>query len=226
MKILEDYVMKKTLALTLLMLLVLFNLSAVAQDDDDEIEKDNAEFTFFGGIASPAGDFSDWGGDSLKVASGVDMGLEGGYFFTPSFVTGAGFTYTSFGIDSDNELTTDLSHRLYSPYAYAKYYLPTDGNFVPYVKGTFGVDYIKFTTWINNTDGPRYRQAAYDPAISYSIGLGAFYYTADYSGFFIEGNYRMTASEDVQYRDEAPFGVKAAIMEFHAGFRVLIGSDE
>ncbi len=218
--------MKKTLALTLLMLLALCNLSAVAQDDD-AVEKDKAEFTFFGGFGLPSGDLSDWGADSLKPGTGNNIGLEGGFFFTPSIAAGFSFTYTSLSVDSDNQYTTDLTHRIYSPSLYFKYYLPTDGNFVPYFKGTLGLDYFRFTTSVYNVAGNRYRMLSYDPALSYGIGLGAFYYTADYSGFFIEANYRMSSTKDVEYSSDFPkFGVNSAVIDIHAGFRVLIGSDE
>ena len=219
--------MKKSMALTFLMLLLLFNMSVLAQDDDEEeVEQDKAEFTFSAGFGIPSGDLSDWGGDSLKPSANYNLGFEGGFFLNSSIVLGGGFTYTSFKIDSQNELTTDLKHRLYSPSVYLKYYFPMDGDFIPYVKGAVGADFLKFTTWITNVDGSRYRQTSYDPALAYSIGLGAFYYTADYSGFYVEANYRIAQSEDVQYHDVATFGVKATTLDIHAGFRVLIGSDE
>ncbi len=217
--------MKKTLALTLLMLLVVFNLSAVAQDDD-EIEKDNAEFTFFGGFGLPSGDLSDWGADSLNPGSGSNIGLEGGFFLTSQITAGFNFTYTSFSIDSDDVLATDLTHRLYSPSLYLKYYLPTEGDFVPYVKGVIGLDFVRFTTSVDNVDGSRYRQLSYDPALAFGIGLGAFYYTADYSGFFVEANYRMSQTENSEYDANTKFGINATTMDIHAGFRILIGSDE
>ncbi len=217
--------MKKTLALTLLMLLVIFNLSAVAQDDDDEIEKDKAELTFFGGFGIPSGDLSNWG-DSLNPSSGNNIGLEGGFFFTTNITAGFNFTYTSFGIDSNDELVKNLTHRLYSPSLYVKYYLPTESNFVPYLKGVVGLDFARFTTSVPNVNGSRYRQVSYDPALAYGIGIGAFYYTADYSGFFVEANYRISKTEDVKYLDVATFGVNATTIDIHAGFRVLIGSDE
>lgn len=217
--------MKKTLALTLLMLLVVFNLTAVAQDDD-EVEKDKAEFTFFGGFGFPSGDLTDWGGDSLKPANGNNIGIEGGFYFTSNITAGFNFTYTSFGIDTDYELTKDLTHRLYSPSLYLKYYFPLEGDFVPYVKGTFGLDFAKFTTWVDDVGEGKFRQMSYDPALAYGIGVGAFYYTADYSGFFVEANYRLSQTEKSEYKEDIEFGVNAATMEIHAGFRILIGSDE
>lgn len=218
--------MKKTLALTLVMLLVLCNLSAVAQEDD-AVDKDRAEFTFFGGFGLPTGDLSDWGADSLNPGSGNNIGLEGGFFFTPSIAAGFNFTYTSLSIDSDNQYTTDLTHRIYSPSLYFKYYFPTESDFVPYFKGTVGLDFLRFTTSVDNVDGKRYKMLSYDPALAYGIGLGAFYYTADYSGFFIEANYRISLTDDVEYSSNIPkFGVNSATIDIHAGFRVLIGSDE
>lgn len=216
--------MKKTLALTLLMLLVIFNLSAVAQDDD-EIEKDKAEFTFFGGFGIPSGDLSDWGADSLKPGNGNNIGVEGGFFLTSQIAAGFNFTYTSFSIDSDDVLTADLTHRLYSPSLYLKYYLPTEGDFAPYVKGVVGLDFARFTTSVDDINGSRYRQLSYDPALAYGIGLGAFYYTADYSGFFVEANYRMSQSEDAEYDSVTKFGLNSTTIDIHAGFRILIGDE-
>ena len=216
--------MKKTLALTLLMLLVVFNLSAVAQDEE-ETEKDRGEFTFFGGIGMASGDLSDWGADSLNPGSGNNIGVEGGFFFTPNISAGLNFTYTSLGIDSQDELAKDLTHRFYSPSLYMKYYFPTEGDFSPYVKATLGLDFARFTTSVDNIDGSRYRQISYDPALAYSLGLGAFYYTADYSGFFVEANYRMSQTENAEYDQNIKFGLNSTTIDIHAGFRLVIGSD-
>ena len=48
----------------------------------------------------------------------------------------------------------------------------------------------------------------------------------DYSGFFVEANYRMSQTEDAEYNSTTTFGLNSTTIDIHAGFRVLIGSDE
>ncbi|KAA3632223.1 MAG: hypothetical protein DWP97_11460 [Calditrichaeota bacterium] len=220
--------MKKSL-IYLLLLLAVFNFSTFAQDEDDEIIKDNLEVILYGGLGLPSGDLSDWGGDSLAVGNGVDVGFDVGYFIKYNIVAGINFNYTNFAIDNPESVDVgNLTHRLYSPSLYLKYYLPTDGDFIPYLKGTIGLDYAKFTTSVDNPFGSRFRQLSYDPALSYSIGLGAFYYTFDFGGLYLEGNYHMSQTEDAKhtYNDGGVFGSNIAKIDLKLGVRILFSPEE
>ena len=219
--------MKKMLIFSLLLLLFVCNFSAYAQEED-EVEKDILEMNFFGGIGSPLGDLKTWN-DSLWATSHYNMGLDVGYFITTSIVAGFNFTYTDFNIDSDDDVISTLHHRLYSPNLYLKYYVPTDGNIVPYLKGSIGLDFAKFTTSVDNVSGSRLRQLSYDPAVSFGIGGGLFYYTHDYAGLFLEGNYHIAQTEEVEYNyagEIGTFGNKLSTFDIHFGIRILFGSDE
>jgi len=56
-----------------------------------------------------------------------------------------------------------------------------------------------------------------------------FYYSADYSGIFLEVGYHHAAPGDAkrEYRDETlTFDETLGVWDIHAGVRVLIGSGE
>lgn len=218
--------MKKLLLLLTLSLLVLLNATAFAQDE----ERDVLELNFWGGMGMPTGDIKDFG-DSLGAKSRYSLGAEIGYYFTPDIVVGFGAAYYDFNIDNSPTDTKaeGLHHRLYSPSIYVKYIIPTESNFSPYVKAHVGLDYAKFTTFVTNLNGDRYRQLSYDPSFSYGIGGGLFYFTNDYSGLFFEADYHMASTSDAEHSYEGDiyvFGSNTAILDLRLGIRVLFGSDE
>lgn len=218
--------MKKLLLLLTLSLLVLLNATAFAQDE----ERDLLELSFWGGMGVPSGDIKDFS-DSLGAKSRYSIGGEIGYFFTPDIVVGFSVTYYDFGIDNNpNDTQAEgLTHRLYSPSIYGKYIVPTESDFSPYVKAHVGLDYAKFTTFVTNPAGDRYRQLSYDPSLSYGIGAGLFYFTNDYSGLFAEIDYHMASTSDATHSYEGNdyvFGANTAVLDLRIGLRLLFGSDE
>lgn len=220
--------MKKRLLLLTLSILLLLSVTAFTQEEDEE--RDVLEISFWGGLGLPMGDIKDFS-DSLGAKSKYGLGGEIGYFFTPDLVVGFGMAYYNFGIDNNPEDTRadGLTHRLYSPSVYVKYIFPMESNFSPYVKGHLGFDYVKFTTFVENENGDRYRQLSYDPAISYGIGAGLFYFTHDYAGLYIEGNYHMASTSESERSYEGKdyvFDNNAAVFDIRLGLRVLFGSDE
>jgi len=144
-------------------------------------------------------------------------------------VVGFDFVYTEFGIDGSSDSTAH-KHRLYSPSLYAKYYFDLESDFEPYVKGQLGVENAKFSTAVNHPSaGGRFRELSYDPVLSAGFGVGLFYYTADYSGLFIEANYRWGNTKDVTatyLNQDYIFGETAGLIDLHAGVRLLVGSGE
>ena len=219
--------MKKFFLLTAA-LVMLFSMNVFAQDDEDE-SSDFLEVTLRGGFGIPGGDIKDYG-DSLGAKSKLGMGLEIGYFVASDFVAGFNMTYTTFNIDNSVTDThaEGLTHRLYSPSLYLKYYLPNESNFSPYLKGFVGLDFPKFTTFIANVEGDRYRQISFDPALSYGLGLGLFYYTSDYSGFFFDVTYHKTSSfdTDATYHDDTYiFSNDIQTIDLYFGIRVLFGDE-
>lgn len=222
--------MKKSVILLAALLLLAFNSVALAQDDAEDYERDVLEITLFGGLDSPTGDMLEWK-DSLGAKVGYDLGFDFGYFLTESVVGGFGLRYSEYSIDaSDNdELAADLKHRSYNPNLYLKYYLMPMSNLSPYLKANVGLTFLKFTTWVQNDNGDRYRQIAYNPALSFGIGGGVFLYTADYGGFFVEGNYYIIKSGSVEADYEGDtyvFGDDLAAFDIRGGVRILIGSGE
>lgn len=220
--------MKKSVFLIAIAVLLSLNLSVLAQDE--EIEKDFMEINMFGGLNVPSSGISDWN-DSLGAKTGYGMGFDIGYFVTIKFVAGIKFNYSEYGIDNSptDSAATDLTHRLYSPGIYAKYYFMPESNWQPYVKGHIGIDYPKFTTFVTNPAGDRYRQLSYDPALAYGIGVGLFRYTSDFGGFFVEANYHYAKAQDVEADYEGniyTFGENISTLDIHAGVRIMIGSGD
>ena len=218
--------MKKSVIVLTALLLLALNFSAFAQEE--ETERDVLEVNFYGGLGIPMGDMKDWH-DSLGAKTGYEFGVEMGYFVTPKLITGIGFTYSQFGIDnSPTDLAADgLKHRLYNPNVYVKYNFEGESNWVPYVKGHVGADFAKFTTFVTNPNGDRYRQISYDPALSFGFGAGVFYYTADYGGLYLEANYNYISSSEVECEYEGNtyvFGSDMSTLEIRAGIRILIGN--
>ena len=223
--------MKKSVILFSVLILLTLNITAFGQDEEEEdYGRDVLEINLFGGVDGPTGDMLEWS-DSLGAKTGYNFGLDVGYFVTESLVAGFGFRYAGYGIDANDEdvLAGDLKHRAYTPSLYAKYYLMPASNISPYFKADAGLTFLKFTTWVANENGDRYRQLSYNPAFSFSLGGGAFLYTSDYGGFFVEGNYHYVGSSDVEADYEGGtyvFGDNLSTWDVHAGIRILVGSGD
>ena len=238
----EVAVMKLFSSLVTAALLLVLSSGVMAQDEDEEeFVKDFMEVAVYGGLSVPMGGITDWSvqlpdidaTESLGAKTGFDYGFDVGYFWTLNLVTGVTFTVHQYTIDSDSSAVDGLHHRIYSPAAYAKYYFFGNSNLVPYVKAHAGVDIPKFTTKefdsnVGNNGGYEYRELAYDPAFAFGFGAGAFYYTSDYSGFFIEANYHTCLSEKAggSYQGRSwDFGENISLVEIHAGIKVFFGSE-
>ncbi|UCD63369.1 MAG: outer membrane beta-barrel protein [Candidatus Zixiibacteriota bacterium] len=222
--------MKKSLILLSALLILLLNSVALAQDEEEEWEKDVLELNFYGGIDMPTGVMLEWQ-DTLGAETGYNFGIDIGYFVSIPFVTGFGFRFSEYEVHNrETDLAAEgLKHRVYNPCLYAKYFLMPTANLTPYVKASAGLTFLKFTTWVTNPNGDRYRQISYDPAFSFGLGGGLFYYTSDYGGFFAEGNYHYvnSASVEAEYEGGAYlFGEDLSSWEIHAGIRILVGSGE
>lgn len=219
--------MKKLLIL-ITILLVFTSLSTFAQDEE-EVEKDNLELTLWSGLGLPTGDIKTWS-DSLGAKSKFSLGMDIGFFYTPDIVIGFNFTYNTFSIDNNPTDTRaeGLNHRLYQPNIYVKYYFPSESNWLPFVKVHGGFDFAKFTTFVENPAGNRYRSVSYDAAFAYGLGAGMFYYTSDYSGLFFEANYHIasTSSTSADYLGTTyEFGDNLKLLDIHLGFRILFGDE-
>ncbi|MCP4684305.1 MAG: hypothetical protein GY867_02555 [bacterium] len=228
----------------LLLLSVCVNVPVIAQDEEEEIEKDFMEAALFFGGSLPMGGLSDWGltSDSVQYQLGTEMGfnfgIEVGYFLTANMVLGFNITASQYTIDPDVPNAADLPliesrhHRIYSPSAYLKYYFAGESALVPYVKGHAGLDIVKYTTRVFDTNegGFEYRELSYDPGFAFGAGAGLFYYTHDYGGLFLEVNYHHGLTSEVKsdYGNAGPyvFGETASTLDFHAGIKVFFGSDE
>jgi hypothetical protein len=222
------------------MLMLAMSASVMAQDDDEESEKDFMEVAIYGGGAAPMGGLSDWtvfneatGADALGAKFGWNVGVDVGRFLTANLVLGLNVSYAQFGIDSDEPAVATMRHQLIGPAAYLKYYFSSESNLMPYLKGQVGIDVVKFTTRVmdpNLGNGAfEYRELSYHPGLSFAFGGGLFYYTHDYGGLYLEANYRTALTSDVisNYEgEEYPFGETAGLFDIHAGITVFFGSDE
>jgi len=218
--------MKKRSILVVVLFLLTYNLTVLAQEEAEE--RDVAEVSFFGGTGVPAGGLSDWttSDEERGAKTGWDIGIDAGYYLAPSLVVGLNLIYTQLSIKTDGE-QSNHKHRLYNPNVYIKYLLEGESNWVPYVKGHIGVENPKFSTFVTNIQGNRYREISYDPSFGLGAGLGLFYYTADYSGLFLEANYHHAFTKDTKatYQDtDYIFGDDINVFDIHAGIRILIGS--
>lgn len=207
--------------------LLLISGSALAQDEDYFV-KDVLEVNFYGGAGIPSGSLSDFS-DSLGAETGVNYGLDLGYFLTNNLIFGFNFSHTQFSI-KNSDGTGSLKHKLYSPNLYLKYYFTGESDFIPYLKGSAGLEFAKFTTFVDNPAGRRYREISYDPVFAYGAGAGIFFFISDFSGLFLEANYRAAVSAadtEATYQDDIyKFGSDLGRIDIHAGVRILIGPNE
>jgi len=211
----------------LLTAFLLFGLcSAVLAQEDDEAS-DVLELCLTGGLAIPSGGISDFG-DSLGAKSGWKIGLDFGYFLKPNVIIGFNFGYSRLGVDATDEAST-MHHHLYNPNIYAKYYFEGESNLVPYLRAHVGLENPKFATFVVSDAGNRYREKSYNPSLAYGLGVGIFYYTADYSGLFIEAVYHAASTKNstTSYSGvDYEFGESLGTIGLQAGIRILVGADE
>jgi len=216
--------MRKKSLFAVVMILLAVNFTVFAQDE----ERDVIEINFYGGIGIPGSGLTDWqtGGEERAAKTGFDLGMDVGYFLNPKLIVGINFIYTQFTFDNTME-QSDHSHRLYNPNLYIKYSFEGESYWVPFVKAHVGLDNPKFSTFVTNEAANRFRELSYDPAFAVGFGLGLFYYTADYSGLYLEANYHHAFSKDVKATylgNDYKFGEDLATFDIHAGIRVLFGT--
>ncbi len=229
--------MKRSMFVLTLLVLLMGSTTLMAQDSDDD-ERDILELSFYGGVGVPIGGLSDWHGD-LGVKPSLMYGMDAGLFLNSNLVLGINFTYAAYSIDSDLELG-DLKHRFYNPSLYLKHYFFGEGNLVPYIKGSVGVDNAKFTTeLLKDTPGDpahAYRELSYSPSPSVGLAGGAFYYTSDYSGIFLDLSYhhaftsesdKELAGRTYQFNESGAWDMaNSTMLEIHIGINVYFGSGE
>jgi len=213
--------MKSLRLLFTLMALVLFSITAYAQDEDEEKWR-NFEVGITGGLSLPSGDLSDWN-DSLGAETGFNLGIYGGYYFTADFCTGVYFTYTQEGMPED----WSLNYKFYDMGAYAKYAFSNESNFEPYVKLSAGVVWPKFPTWVTEEQN-RLREQSYDPALSLGGYVGLLWYTAEYGGLYLEAGYHSNFTDGTGtdwHGEKYELDANANYMEVKAGIMVFFGSE-
>ena len=207
--------------------LLLISGTALAQDEEFFV-KDVLEVNFYGGAGIPSGSLRDFS-DTLGAETGINFGLDFGYFLTNDLVFGFNFSHTQFSI-KNSDGTGNLNHKLYSPNLYLKYYFTGESDFIPYLKTSAGLEFAKFTTFVDNSAGRRFREISYDPVFAYGAGAGIFYFVSDFSGLFLEANYRAAVSAaetEATYQDDIYlFGSELSRIDIHAGVRILIGPNE
>jgi hypothetical protein len=223
--------MKKRTVWSVILILFLFACPLLAQEEEHDV----VEINVFSGIGIPLGDLTDWKttttvGDELRAAkTGWDLGVDAGFFLSSSVIVGVNFIYNQFSLDAELA-QSNHHHRLYNPNLYLKYLWEGESNWVPYMKIHAGVENPKFSTYvIDEVVGQKYRELSYGPSPSVGAAAGLFYYTADYSGLFLEVDYRhaFSSGSTATYRDrEYELGANVDALNIHAGIRILIGSGE
>jgi hypothetical protein len=145
-------------------------------------------------------------------------------------VLGIGLTYNQLGIDA-TDAASERNHRFYNIALYGKYYFFSESRFAPYLKAHAGVDNAKFATSVRDDDGgdPKYREMSYDPVFAIGAGAGAFYYTSDVSGFFVEANIHQGFTKNAKgtYQGNAyKFGESATLFDLRGGIALFFGSSK
>jgi len=231
--------MRKTSIVAAAFVLLILSGSVFAQDEWEG--RDILEVSLYGGYAIPSGGISSWTtgqyfGESVerKAKNGFDLGLDIGYYLTPRVNLGINFIYTQFDADVPTGIVIPESldkhrHRLYNPNLYLKYAFEGESNFVPYLKVSAGVDNPKFSTWVQDQNDMtrKFRELSYDPALAFGAAAGLFYYTADFSGIFVEGGYHMGLTKDVKatYQgEEYTFGEDVGVIWINVGIKLIVGS--
>lgn len=219
--------MKKWLLLSVLTAFITAVPVFGQEDQEADEEKDVLEIHLFGGAAVPAGDFATFS-DTIGARIGYSVGIEGGYFLTPSWVVGLHFSYYQFGVHRAGDYG-DLKHRLFSPRLYVRRIFSMNSNLEPFVKAHIGMENPRLVTHTNNPSGDRFRELSYDAAVSFGLSAGVTYYTADYSGPFVEVGYHSALSKNSEknyagevYKVNGTIGV----LDIRFGLRILFGSDD
>lgn len=190
-------------------------------------EKDALEVSASAGLGLPIGGIKTWS-DSLGAKSGVSGNFHIGYFLTSKVVLGATFSYSQFGIDTDDPQETQ-HHRLYYPAVYVKYHLFGTSDLVPFVEANFGADFVKFSTPVFDHGLPKYRELGYKPGFGAGIAAGMHYYTSDFGGVFIQFGYHQGFTKNLTKLyggNEYTFGKNLSMFSVTAGIQVFFGSGQ
>ena len=218
--------MKRSFWILVIASLVALPLGLMAQDEAEE-ERDLLELNLYGGFSIPAGGIKDFS-DTLGAKTGIGGGFDFGVFIKQNITLGLGFSYTTFDIDNDNPVVTQ-KHQLFSPNVFVRYYFPSSGDLVPFVHGRVGLDFPKFSTEVLDNGTLKFRELAYSPSLAAGLGAGIFVYTSDYSGFFLEADYRQTFADSAEKEYKGVdyiFGENYGLIDIRAGIHILFGSDE
>lgn len=218
--------MKRSLLVLALASLLLVPAALFAQDEAEE-EKDNLELNFYGGLSIPTGGIKDYS-DTLGAKTGLTGAVDFGVFLSPQITLGVGFSYGQYDIDTDNELIT-LTHKVYRPSVYLRYYFPSNSNLVPYAHVRAGLDFPNLATQVTDNSALKLTELEFDPSFSAGLGAGLFYYTSDYSGFFLQADYHQAFASgskgdfaDAEYELKDGYGT----IDVRVGIHLLFGSGE
>jgi hypothetical protein len=190
----KGVLMRKLTAILVVLSLCVFSASVLAADTQTADEKDILEVNVFGGLSQPMSALKNWH-DSLGAKMGFNTGFHVGCFLSSNLVLGAMFQFNQYAINSSDSKLEKQHHRLYSPAVYLKYHFFSASRFVPFVEANVGADFVKFSTLVTDDGSLKYRELGYKPAFAYGIGGGVFYYTSDYSGFFVQAGYHGSATK-------------------------------
>ncbi len=218
--------------------LLLGSLNVCAQEE--VVTKDILEISLYGGLGVPTGGISDWTTGPLPVLdktyeraakTGWDIGIDLGYYVTTKLTAGLNFQYSQFGVDAPESEAGGHAHRLFNPNLYARYSFEGESFFVPYNKAHVGLENPKFSTLVfdENSDDVKFRELSYDPSLAYGLGVGLFYYTADYSGIYLEAGYHTAMTEDAEgtYQGNTyVFGENTSVFTLNFGVKLIVGSGD
>ncbi len=210
--------------------------AADASAQEEFVGRDILEISVYGGLAVPTGGITDWqtGFTSPETVNrgaetGYDLAIDIGYYVNYHLNVGLNFRYTEFGIEGD--LTQDHAHRLYNPNLYVKYSFEGESFWVPFIKGHVGVENPKFSTKVFDKNGSefKFRELSYSPVLAFGATAGLFYYTADFSGIFLEAGYHYAMTEnswgEYQGEDHA-FRENLGTFTINLGVKLIVGSGE
>jgi hypothetical protein len=222
-QIFEDVGMNKLVTIFAVLVALALPLAALAQTDQ---EKDVLEVGVSGGLSIPAGGASSFQ-DSLGGKVGFNVAVDCGYFLTPDLTLGGAIAFHQLGVKQISSIDNNQHNRVYVPTVYLKYHFFGNSNFVPYVKANVGAIFMKYSTLVEDHGNWKFREIGYHPGLAMGLGGGAFYYTSDYSGIFLEANFLegFTKSVSHEYGGKTySFGKNVTMLDIRAGIQVFFGS--
>lgn len=156
------------------------------------------------------GDFAD--DEKIGADIGYGFGVTGEYFLTNQVALGGYFDYSSFGLGSYEDV--DISFKITSFGAFAKYIFPTNTNIAPYLKAGAGVYEPKLSVSLGDASA----SASFDMKFGVGVGAGVMFKASDFVLIGAEAVFH-----DVMSQETEELGCDLQYIQINAGVTFLVG---